>query len=737
MSLPSISNLIFATRAEPPQLGSEFNREVVAESPGIPDDARALFGRCADITLKARKNEKLEIFIFRRVRQDLWLFSRAVSLGLYRKGSHQLLVHGLLLKRAHLDAVEGNPFLLGRAGIFSEQHPGENRRLAAIELPDSIAAKARPSNLARFDELAGELDRDADFARSYDGLVRGRAVSRQIPRPKVDWVEWMLLHLHPHDRAETSFHTWAVDDTAEDYRLSLAPESEGHRRRTKSSEAASPLARASERFRREKGPADYLEALDTYLLTYHSKRDAIPLKGDQALLAFRKAVGKTLDPKQEEVVEDLFLRGLRRPARAATVLGDFWEKSGFERFSGRFEKLARKYPEVVADQLGELRSLLGGDLRRIWTALELVRRRRSSEIDEQRLLALWRALVPSERCEELLELFPDRAAVDRVQDALKIYIGRSVERHLASDEGAATSLKKMPYWSVWEDWTARHGAPLTATVGTMEDLVAQHSPDPGVAAGRYRELAELAHHRGEPVFGYRLTFQRELPELARVGSGAQRQRLEELILRLVGSGFSGDEVDSKLKALRFFLSRPPRELLESGGADGRALLSTVLLALIFRARSEDSSPVVEALQRLDLSEASDLPRLLRAGADHHARSQDWVTADDWAEQLFDDLLRAREQPDSAPVSALRWTYEACLRLTWWLWAREGYISDNSDLGFAEPRLMRLFDMGIRLGEDSSRMLEVIEGSVPLERLPAAVDLFERLRTVYGPGAIAA
>src|SRR5215210_318955 len=131
----SIPQLIFSTRSPSPKSGPDFVREVVAESPGVAEEVRAEFARRADIAGSILQHElRQAVYMFCPVAANAWLLCRAMSLGLYRKGSNLLLVHGVVLAEEHLEALEGNPLLLDlpevqeRRGLaFREEYPGAGR----------------------------------------------------------------------------------------------------------------------------------------------------------------------------------------------------------------------------------------------------------------------------------------------------------------------------------------------------------------------------------------------------------------------------------------------------------------------------------------------------------------------------------------------------------------------------------------------------------------------------------
>ena len=229
-TLPPIPQLLFSTRDARPESSAGFNREVVAASPGVPEPVRAAFESVADMTgFILRRAELPPVWAFRRVDAGHWLLARAVSLGTYRKGNHQLLIHGLGLGAEHLDCLDGNPLLLSSpearaAGFrFEEEHPGERHSLAPQHLDAAFAGTAATMNLERLRRLGDALEPAvaAAFPALFDSVLeRGRPTAFATgERPDRRLLEWLLLHLHPADRVELSWHTWYAYDSPRPFDL--------------------------------------------------------------------------------------------------------------------------------------------------------------------------------------------------------------------------------------------------------------------------------------------------------------------------------------------------------------------------------------------------------------------------------------------------------------------------------------------------------------------------------------
>ncbi|MEM7585567.1 MAG: hypothetical protein AAF560_19410, partial [Acidobacteriota bacterium] len=204
-------------------------RQIVAESPGISEEVRRDFSRRADIAGSVLQTEHdetsspLRIFTFSRVDATTWLLARAISLGIYRKGSHQLLVHGLLLSEEILDELEGNPLALDFLSqheldfSFQDTHPGFGQELEQMVLSREIAGQARAYNRQRLESLRAADD--AWLSHAYDQLAVGARLACVSAHPRASNLEALLLHLHPDDRLELSFHTFYSHSRAIDYRL--------------------------------------------------------------------------------------------------------------------------------------------------------------------------------------------------------------------------------------------------------------------------------------------------------------------------------------------------------------------------------------------------------------------------------------------------------------------------------------------------------------------------------------
>jgi len=713
-----IPSLLFSTRSANPVGGVDFNREIVAESPNVPREARELFGRSADITLTARSpKEKVEVFLFRPFRPGGWIFCRAVSLGLYRKTSHHLLIHGLVLHRGDLDALDGNPFLLatGEAACFQSTHPGGRKELMEIEFPRGIQGHARAMNQQRFLKLGSHLGGEEDaFLRLFDQTRQGEAARHELQDPGADWAEWMLLHFHPDDRAEVSFHTWAIDGVDKDYDLSFLPMAPGKSSRQRKVEAPSQVAQKTLELRRLIGGDKYGDILRRYLLTYRSEREAKPLTDDRALLALRFELGEALDEGEEEIVRRVRLRGLRKLPEVVAYLSSVWQEKGFQGFWNVLTELVEVYPTVHLGKLSELKSLNRDDPREIWSALELVRRKRAEDVEVRRLEGLFRALVNPAKLRRLLKLFEDPRVATQVRDHLSGYIMSAIQRDLSGTEGDALSLADLAYWTDWEDWCARQASGASHLL-PLESLVEKYTRSPEVAASRFRELYNLALSRNASGFAYRLGFKRELPTLAKVGTEALRGRLQEMVLYLVEDDpeHLGKELKPRLNALDTFLASPPLELLESiaeaGGGHGAespaaTLFRLILYAVVFcEASHEQVTPVSVTLQQLSGLEAEDLIEL----------PSDLAEA--WWEILFDDLVTADPWSEAQELA-----FEHCLRLTWWLWKQD--VPENAR-AFHQPtqRLKWLCHLGGQRGNLTRETLSRVRMEVVSSEDPATVE----------------
>lgn len=338
MKLP-IPNLVFSTRSPNPASGSDFVREVVAESPGIPDEVRSEFARRADMAGSVLQRPLTHPVYMFCPAGDGWLFCRAVSLGLYRKGSNQLLVHGLFLGEEHLDTLGCNPLLLADEEIrrtggvnFLEKHPGSGSVLDKLRLDDRVAPCARRLNDDRLGTSNLHVE-DTVLGAAYEALAGARRVGLKTSTPGPSPAEAVLLHFHPDDRMELSLHTFYSHTRPLDYRLILlVPEDaaavRGHFHDLElldHHESAPQLADGSLGdlvVRLHRHPETYLGTVESNRVTYWSRRFRPPLQHQDATLCFRESLGESLTAEERKRLDELATRsdrgGLRYGVKTLT-----------------------------------------------------------------------------------------------------------------------------------------------------------------------------------------------------------------------------------------------------------------------------------------------------------------------------------------------------------------------------------------------------------------------------------
>lgn len=520
MKTPPIPQLLFSTRAEKPESGTEFNRQVVAASPGLPEAALSMFSSHADLTFTIDQQRALQpVLSMTRLGANSWLVCRAISLGVYRKSSHHMLVHGLVLHRDHLLLLQGNPFLLENPAVaamgftFRETHPGTQRELPHLTLDEALGAKAPDLNRQRLEHLSHELDGQLSGAlpELFDKIIGSDhpiALVREAP-PDRRWLEWCLLHFHPDDRLELSFHTWYGFNRRHDYRLLMVPQGDLPRLRPRfqdlvtwrpavpSTPSAGQLARRTVELR-QRSPETFLATLGRYRITHLTSQSTHAIAPEDAQLCLWQALGGKPDEAEKECLEELERRGGNLLVWHVFKLAEFWLQGG-----GAFQtELARKVEaggwEIEPQLLvGTLAYLKPGDWLARWSLLALLLSalRDDSPHWAKYLLPFWNQMVPDAGTGDFLRRF-----APPVEEAVR------VERLI--------------------DGAVHEGMPRK------------------VASAWYSQLAELAFEMDFPQFAYRLRFQKWAP-LAE--EGEHRQRLAGIVDELLaGSGAHDDALRTPL-----------------------------------------------------------------------------------------------------------------------------------------------------------------------------------------------
>jgi hypothetical protein len=619
-----IPHLVFSTRGAEPKSGSDFVRQVVAASPGVGEVARRELSLRADMAGSVLQfhtgdeREALEIFTFSPLEEGPggpWLLARAVSLGLYRKGSHHLLVPGVVLgEEVLLDWLEGNPLALAapelrgelaRGGfVFLDRHPGWEAKLEPLALGEGVAAAARAHNRRRLESLGGEGEAtDRWLAAAYERLAAGERVACVAPDPRPETVETLLLHFHPDDRLELSFHTFYTHGRPVEYRLmGVLPEDEprvrGQFRGLASIELARPprvqggsLGDKVCQLRRKSVPRFLAQLKDTRL-THLSRRRLHPLEPADARLALAHGLGEVLPPGGEERLELLLGRGGGGLGYRLAHLAGLWRKTP-EAFLAAVDAAEQQSDKISHRQLEVFleRELETATEAQRWTLAALLTRPgvlESGAAGEEERLAAWRRLMPAGELEGLLgSLTPEQEAP-----------AESLLAHwVVADACAGGPAAAPPSWAIFLRWLQRRGRPLTAHLAAVEEALATRPP--GETHIAWRRLGELAWELGREEDTLRLLLRRELPHL----TGAEaRGRVGRVVERLL-AGRRG-----LLPALGPHLGEPAVA----------AVLFTALTARLVRRPAEAGeigSLLRQSLQRaegLDAGAAEALGRLLAA-----------------------------------------------------------------------------------------------------------------------------
>ncbi|HYU36251.1 MAG TPA: hypothetical protein VEW48_29175 [Thermoanaerobaculia bacterium] len=520
-----IPQLVFSTRSPSPKSGPDFVCEVVAESLGIADEVRAEFARRADIAGSILQHElRHAVYMFCPVAADAWLLCRAVSLGLYRKGSNQLLVHGVVLAEEHLEALEGNPLLLdlpavqeGSGLIFREEHPGSERDLPPLSFDGGVADLCHRLNQERLERIA-ELQEEPWLAAAYDVLAQGRRAGFAMPSPEPALLEAVLLHFHPDDRLELSFHTFYSHSRAVDYRL-LAVASEDAQvvrgqfrdlRLLELDERPPELPAESLGYRavrlRQRSVKTFQETLSGYRLTFWSHRFENPLTGEDASLILRAGLGEAMTAKERQRLQKLAGRGQHGLRYRITTLAGVWRDEP-ERFTQQLDELGDIKDPITQPKLAEILDAPPTSLDERWCLLALLTRDagllRGVDWRLERKKA-WRTLMQPEELPAFLD------ALNSVQTAAGEAILR--EYVLESLQPAAGKLPRPPYWETFCAWLVRRGRLESKLLEHFETKVAQLGGT--VAQEAWPRLQVLAFQAGLAGEALRLLFSRILPTLS-------------------------------------------------------------------------------------------------------------------------------------------------------------------------------------------------------------------------------
>jgi len=562
LPLDRIAHLLFSTRQARPEGSAGFNREIIAESPGVPAEARAGLDDLADMAgFVLNKPDLPPLWAFRRLGPETWLLVRAVSLGLYRKGNHQLLAHGLVLRRHHLQWLEGNPFLLAapearEAGFtFEEEHPDGRRDLEPKRLDPAFAAAAARLNLEHFVALSRDLDRfelPTAFPALFERLLDREHPTAWVPPPWLDperpdrrFLEWLLLHLHPADRAELAFHTWYAYDRPRRFDLvgvarSDAEELQRHLHGevavweygSDASPADPPLGEKVQVLRRPDAPGYLHAVLNPYLTLLAPRFDPDLLERkleiltpDQATLCLRHELGEELTADERAEVRELYRRRESDLLHETLRLAEAWER-GPEAFA---ERMAL-HRELPIEASAEDRQVALGRVREAaerWAVLALLPTAEPPARDEE-LRAAWAELVPAGTFPRLLSTIEDLERTELAEEILPRWMDALVP--------AAGPAGTSPPWADHLRFLAARRHPVLPVAAAYERAL-DGAPDAARLPG-YRELQKVAFDLGHPAFAVRVLFQKELPRLP---EAARRIRAADGALHLleVGDGAAG------------------------------------------------------------------------------------------------------------------------------------------------------------------------------------------------------
>jgi hypothetical protein len=522
---PPILSLVFSTRSPSPKSGSDFVREVVAESPGVAPEVRAEFARRADIAGSVLQRQLANPVYMFCPAGDAWLLCRAVSLGLYRKGSNQLLVHGLVLGEEHLDILDCNPLLLDdeelgpTSGVkFLHDHPGSNPWLPELALDDQIAPRAREVNGGRLAKIRG-LGYDAQLAAAYGALAGGRRAGLMTLVPGPAPVKDILLHFHPDDRRELSFHTFYSHSRPLDYRLLLLIPEDAAAARGHFSDlqlldldgsppnlAAGDLGNLAIRLRR-RSVADFLGAVETYRVTHWSRRYLPPLAPEDAGLCLRAGLGESPTPAEQRRLRELAARGQRGLRYRLTEMARTWRDEPGE-FPAQLAEMARTEDRVTVRELTEVLQSPPPGMDERWCLLALLARDEGLQPGEdwgKERTRVWRALMSGR-----LAAFLEGLSAAQVPAAEPILLEYALG-DLAAGGGPDPPGQD---WEALLAWIGRRGSIPKPVLSRVEVTLARLAGEP--AFDGWRRLQPLLFEAGQPGDALRLFFSRTLPLLPAV-----------------------------------------------------------------------------------------------------------------------------------------------------------------------------------------------------------------------------
>ncbi len=574
--IPPIPHLVYSTRSISPQSGSDFIREIVAESAGINDDVRAEFARRAGSAGSALQHQlRHPIYMFSPVGPDRWLLCRAVSLGLYLKWSNQLLVHGVILAEEHLAALDGNPLLLdlpeirGESGLcFLERHPGNDRRLPVLTFDVGVAARCRELNREHLQEF-GERIGDNWLAAAYDGLAQGGRVGFIARDPAPSLAEGVLLHFHLDDRLELSFHTFYSHARPLDYRLLvLAPEDAAAVREhfgdlhlldlggLPPDVAPGSLGGHAVRLRRA-SLNGFLHAVQVHRLTYWSRGCLPPLADEDAILCLRGGLGEALTPSERRRFQELKARGESALRYRVTSLTHTWREKPLE-FRQQLAETADTNNRVALTEVSDLLEEPPAAWDERWCLLALLLHagdlRRSEDWRSERQRA-WQVLMPAEEfAQRLFELSDEQAS--QAEPLL-------LEYALSSLEPADDTPAPLPYWETLVRWLGRR-CRLKELLAPIEEALAGLVGKPAEAAWVHLQL--LLSEADLPGEALRIFFSRHRPLLRAADAGEATEQALRWWLEHGGDYDSAiapllslhDLTDQSLRLLGNWFSEQPR-----------------------------------------------------------------------------------------------------------------------------------------------------------------------------------
>ncbi|MEM7588328.1 MAG: hypothetical protein AAF560_33380, partial [Acidobacteriota bacterium] len=463
---------------------------------------------------------------------------------------------------------------------FQDTHPGFGQELEQMVLSREIAGQARAYNRQRLESLRAADD--AWLGHAYDQLAVGARLACVSAHPRASDLEALLLHLHPDDRLELSFHTFYSHSRAIDYRLIgvLASDLPGIERQFRGLESTrvdqpEPARRGGLGTlvcrNRQRDPSGYLDLVERFRLTYLSDRHFPQIRLEDAAFALDKAWD---DPQQLTREERQRLRHLKRRSIGGLEdwieeLADCWAEP--ELFKQALDKAEQAVTKVGSQELESVfeDSTTYWETDQRWALASLLTRERAwvpGTLNERGRWQMARELLPAGALPEFIGGFSKHQA----------QIARPILRQwaLADARFGDPRVDREPYWLTLLAWLHQREHRWGGAFDQIKNVLAAR-PSPADQLAAWQKLRSLCLEYGYDEESFDLLIQHELP----------------LVPRKQVKGVIAKEVERVLQ------QQPERlpMLASSFGTSGVAAAVFHGLAESLALHPEDASRLVDAL----------------------------------------------------------------------------------------------------------------------------------------------